>query len=269
MSIEQVKDTIRKLLNLARNDAAAEGEINNAIRFARRMMNQHNLSEEDLAENPEQSFREQMGAVGSATMQCVRVGSQSRNVSTWEKWLATFVCKFVGGPRCYTDDEDAPRRNDRGIVELGNDGEPIFTRGIVFYGIAEEVQLAASLHRELATTIASMARLRWGGCFRGPGRSYAEHFVRGLSEQIHEEDQQELIAAQSDSRAMIVINQRKALTNAKRVRAEQWLRDEYGIHLTSVGGSRQVYHYEQAARDGFADGKKTPVNVARVPRLPG
>ena len=114
-----------------------------------------------------------------------------------------------------------------------------------------------------------MARLRWGGCFRGPGRSYAEHFVRGLSEQIREEDECEWLAAQSDSRALIVINQRKALTSAKRVLVEQWLRGVQGIYLTSAGGSRQVYHYEQAAREGFANGKKTPFNVNRVPRLPG
>jgi len=48
MALDNVKDTIRKLLNLAENDGAADGEIDNALRFARRLMHQHHLSEEDI-----------------------------------------------------------------------------------------------------------------------------------------------------------------------------------------------------------------------------
>jgi len=48
MDTTRIKEKIRKLLNLAEDDGAMEGEINNALNFARRLMLQHNISEEDI-----------------------------------------------------------------------------------------------------------------------------------------------------------------------------------------------------------------------------
>lgn len=52
--IGKIKERIRKLLNLAADDGAAEGEIDNALRAARRLMLQHQIGEDDVAAAPEQ-----------------------------------------------------------------------------------------------------------------------------------------------------------------------------------------------------------------------
>ena len=43
MDINKVKDTIRKLLNTAGNEAASEGEIENAVKSARNLMHAYNV----------------------------------------------------------------------------------------------------------------------------------------------------------------------------------------------------------------------------------
>ena len=81
-TLGSVKDNIRAMLRLAANDAAAQGEIDNALMFAKRLMNKHNLEECDLNEDDTIAFDaetaewdRQKAEVGGATM------------STWESSL--------------------------------------------------------------------------------------------------------------------------------------------------------------------------------------
>ena len=79
-NVERVKDTIRKLLNLAANDAATEGEVNNAIRFARKLMLEHQLSDDDCKAGDESDEER----IARAECQRGSVNSQSAKCSGWE-----------------------------------------------------------------------------------------------------------------------------------------------------------------------------------------
>jgi len=58
-NLDQIKERIRKLLNLANDDAAMGGEVRNAIAFAERLMATHHLSEADLP-NGNRKFRDEV-----------------------------------------------------------------------------------------------------------------------------------------------------------------------------------------------------------------
>jgi len=54
MSEDRIIDKIRKLLNLANNDAATEGERDNALRMAYNLIAKHNLDMSDIKDQPEE-----------------------------------------------------------------------------------------------------------------------------------------------------------------------------------------------------------------------
>lgn len=247
MSVERVKDTIRKLLDLAANDAASEGEVNNAIRFARKLMMQHQLSEDDCREQTETPEAKVLRA------QCARFDGQGASAkrSYWEGRLAEFCCKFVGGVGVYS--QAGYKRTPAGIVQYDDEGKPLSVMHYQFYGIAEDAVFAKRTFDDLSTLVASMARLKWGGVFRGPGREYCEGFVEGLFKQIQQaESEQEA----SESRALVA--RRDALVVAKEARARDWLARQ-GVKLTPVrigGGGWDP----EARRDGENDGRRTQVD---------
>ena len=91
-TIDKAKDTIRKLLDLAADDAAAENEIENAIRFARKLMDKHNLSEDDLPQADERIIDMEKEA-------CAELFSQTGYAqwADWHKELSCVVCRIVPG----------------------------------------------------------------------------------------------------------------------------------------------------------------------------
>lgn len=244
MDLSRVKDTIAKLLNLAKNDAATEGEANNAIRAARKWMNQYQLSEEDCVEQ-ELSPEERVARATCAMHTAFSFGPQ---MSTWEGTLAVFVAKFVGGVKCFRN-SNQPRRVN-GIVPSGRSATAsVFN----FYGVDEDAAFAKQTFEELCVIIAAMARLKWGGVFRGPGRSYAEAFVTGLYEQIKQADAEQ---ATSDSRALVI--RRDALVKAKEKRADNFLA-ELGVGKLRKGSGGGGRHYHDAAAEGRADGRSANI----------
>ena len=60
MSTEKILDKVKKLLALATNEAATEGERENALRMAHNLLAAHNLAMSDLHEYEKQESREQM-----------------------------------------------------------------------------------------------------------------------------------------------------------------------------------------------------------------
>lgn len=244
--LDRVKDTIRKLLNLAANDAATEGEVNNAVRFARKLMLQHQLSEDDCTET--ETTEEER--IARAVCQDFASHSQSTKATSWESCLSMFVCQFVGGVKVYKT-TNAVRR-EHGIIKHVNGSAAcaIWT----FYGLAEDAAVAQRVFDDLAITIASMGRLKWGGAFRGPGREYCEGFVDGLFSQLKQADAEQ---HQSESRALTV--RRDALIHAKAHRADQWLRTERGVKLRAGRGYGATSHHADAHNDGHADGAKTSI----------
>ncbi len=263
--LNRVKETIRDLLNLARNDAAADGEVRNAMAFASKLMGQHNLTEEDLPTVDEKIIDLEKAATGDATAY-----STGRNVTGWEGQLALWVTKFVGGIRVYCK-RDEQKRMSSGILALDDNGHPKLSAAFVFYGLDEDAQLGREIFEEMSVTIAAMGRLKWGGVFRGPGREYCEGFVVGLNDMLSEARQKELELAKSQDRmgignALVVIDKRALVVKQKSALAQRYIREK-GLRLGG-GRSRSSGQYHGDARaDGRADGRKAKVGGERRKRL--
>jgi hypothetical protein len=262
MDIDKVKDTIRKLLNLANNDAATEGEVNNAMRFAARLMEQHQLSEEDVKLNKtdeklldleNQTFAELSGWMGG------------NKFCHWESEAASFACAFVGGVKWYYVEKVRYKVN--GIQKLFFDGKPMTKTKVTFYGIEEDVQLAFAVYNELIMTIAAMAKLKWGGVYRGPGRNYCEGFMDGLfGKWYDDQDTQKKIAKTSSSTALMVIDNRKLVVQRKAELATQWL-EKRGMKLRSASKQQSYtneYHAE-ARQEGRTDGQRYTSGATKAP----
>lgn len=260
---EKVKDLVRKLLNVTRDDAATEGEIDNALRFAKGLMDKHHMDEEDLVQEPEDQWK----SIEAASRDRVFV-SVGGKFFAWEDYLSAFCVTFVGGVGVYKDPSKSRiARNHRGIVILNEEEEPYKGVRYCFYGIAEDAMMAAELFHELRMTIRTMARLRYGTCYTRDGGMYAQGFVAGLRMKIERQEKEQRKLAQSDNHALILIERRQDLIERKLENAQRWLKKLTGIKLvrgplnTGANGSAAAYH------EGKEDGNKADVSAVRRPKI--
>ena len=231
--IDKVKDRIRKLLNLAENDAASEGEINNAINFAQRLMQEHHLTKDDVhAAAAAEEVAEMMKQAAYTT---------GAKASPWEAGLASFVAKMIGSVGVYTGGVETAKTT-HGTTMFDAKGKPMSRSTYVFYGEAEEVRLATELYYDLSRTIAAMARMRYGGALRGDGRDYGLGFVSGLASQLAAA----ATAAKAESTESTALAVRcAAIVHQKKAAASTWLSSQ-GINLSTgrrrfTGGSGNAY----------------------------
>jgi len=262
----EIKERIRKLLAVVGNSAATEGEVDNALRFATSMMDKYHLEEEDLVEEPVDQWKRVEAATRDRVF--VSVGGKTYR---WEGHLAMFCAQFVGGVGTYRDpSKDKVARDHRNIVILNEQDEPYKGKRFCFYGIAEDAMMAAELFHELRMTIRAMSRLRWGGCYKKDGGAYAEGFVNGLYTKIVQQTKEEkLLAHESGSRALILIERRNDLIRRKEETAKQWLRKATGIKLQRGYGSPGASGSYEAFREGVTDGKRSDVSALRMAKIGG
>lgn len=261
VDLDKVKARIRAMLNTAADDAATEGEIDNALRFARAMMQQHHLEESDLAEEPADQY-EDIARAPKGTAAAV-VG---KKLFAWEGWLAHFCSKFVGGVGHYLDSDIQIARRGR-LAVWDENGEVRMGKAVVFYGVAEDALLAKELYDDLRTTIITMARLTWGGCYQGDGGAYAEGFVEGLNTKLRKAAEQERLEAAGNGRALILIDRREDLIERKTELAKSWLANERGIKLRRGTGRSGANGSRQARSEGRADGAAAQVGVSRTKKI--
>lgn len=262
-STDKIKDRIRKLLNLANDSAAFEGEIDNALRFARKLMLAHNVTEKDL-----QSPGDPHAEAAKSEYAQADAFTHGSGLSLWEGRLMDAVCKLVGSCDNYRTHERREKRTALGTLVFDQDGNPVRTTRVVFFGPAEDARDAAELFHEWAHTIATMGRLKFGGCFRGDGRAYCEGFVKGILsvlETINQEERKE-ISYQSTGTAL-VLRHSLDLMEAKRLHAGKWLRQNEGIKLRQ-GGQRQGNRNDAGAFGaGFSDGRNSNFSRARTIKI--
>jgi hypothetical protein len=263
---EKAKDTIRKLLNLAANDAAAEGEIANAVAFASRLMAEHSFSQADIDQGD--TAADIMAELDAAELGSAQSFCGSSKQSSWEGWAANFVCDLIGGLKCHWKRADYPR-TAAGIM-IGR--EPRVA--IKFYGLAEDAALAAEVYQELRETIAAMAKLRWGGVYRGEGRSYCEGFVSALNAKLRTQKAKEtaelskMLAAPQATQggALVVLARGQAeIVAKKRELAEKYQREKIG--KLSAGRRASGRHYGGAYQSGQADGARYEATATRRRKL--
>lgn len=261
---EKIKDRVRKLLNLANDSGAFDGEIENAMRFARRLMLQHNITEEELGapRDPHEVAAETEYAQSDAF-------SFGSNISNWECFLMSAISKLVGTVGAYKTSETWTKKTTAGTIVFDAKGQPQEGKRVVFYGPAEDARDASDLFSEWSHVIATMARLKYGGCFRGDGRAYAEGFAQALLLSVKNIQAEEVkeIAAESTGRALVLRNA-FGLIEAKRERADQWLDKEQGIKLrkTSGHGNR---NNPSAFGAGMNDGKNSAFTRTRNLKIGG
>lgn len=256
-NLDRVKDTIQKLLNLAKNDAASEGEVNNAMKFVAKLMREHSLTEEDFANY---NRKQGLDAVNDMPTGESRV-ARGLQVVAWHGAVAMFVCELLGTVKVYQTAKTAVKLPS-GIFQTKPDGSPMYSKFWVFYGVAEEANLASELFGELLFVITAMAKLKYGKTVRGAGYDYCLGFANGLRANLKTAKLEE---QKTTSTGLIVA--RNELTAAKLNRADEYQRQKIG-RLTTRKAGRGANDLG-AYRDGQADGAKHRVNPERKAKICG
>lgn len=270
---QTIIDRIKKLLNLAKDDAAFDAEAESALRFARRLMLLHNVDESTLAAPKDAHEVAADEEYGTSEILGFR-----ETMMAWEGYLAHAVANLVGTVKFYKEDRQI-RRTAAGIAVIDpRTGRSLHSVRVTFYGPLDDTRDATILFREWSEVIASMGRLRYGTFFRGPGRAYADGFAGALfqkvekfqaEEKILTQKSQSLLTGDEKTTALVVI-QATALMEAKREKATEWLEEEKGIKLRNArGSSRSVQHDAGAYAAGRADGSRVDFSRTKTERLTG
>lgn len=261
MTKESIVEKVKKLLAIAQNDSSNDEEIDNAMRFAKKLMDNHHLTEDDLAHEPADDYQK-ASLAEKGIFKCFL----GKKIFAWESYLASFVGKFVGAA-CYIDNTIQVVRKPNGfgvidpVTELPKKG-----KAIVWYGVAEDCLIARDIYNELRALIATMAVGKWGNCYRGDGAAYAEGFVTGLNIRLQKAKIEE--KTRVESTALILLSHRRdALVKHKIDLAKNWLAKEKGIsklRKRQVQGSKGSH---DARSEGRVDGQNTDVSVVKAKKL--
>lgn len=240
-SIDEVKRTIKDLLSLASDEAAFDGEIANAMKHASRLMTAYHLNEADLKDKPvEPEYNK------------TTYYSKGVSVTNWELQLAHFIDKLVGSTGHFTQHP----------ITVGQ----LKKTPVVFYGIAEDVELSASLYKDLTFIIHSMARIRYNGSLRGPGREYCEGFVEGLHSKLETAVSSDMNSS-SETRSLIIRSQEIAIR--KKTEAKGWLAKVHNIKLKSYHRNFSGMSDPSARSTGKTDGSNLNVSATRKDKVTG
>lgn len=248
---ERIINKVRKLLDLAGDDASTEGEAENAMRFAEELMHQHNIDRAQLDE----SEREQLEM---SRAKCI---TGTNNLNYWEWELCRVVCRAVGTIKSYRDHRQVQRKQSGTL--FWEDGRPVDSvRGaVVFYGPAADVAVASAMFENMRLTVAAMAVARYGGVYKGLGRDYAVGFTEGLHEILDEK-----MSAREATTTELVLASNELI----RQQAADWLRHDQGIKLQSGGSNTYSGVGVGSARlQGQSDGRRHGIKTGGAGRLGG
>lgn len=156
--LQKIRERIVKMLNLAKDGGASEGEVENATRMARQLMNEYNIDESELI------------AAETGTVQVGdHLGMKKVTFEGWESSLSV-VCKFVCDVTPYKQ-----------TVKAGQE--------IRFIGLPTDVAIARDLFSSLLITVKTMAKQRNGAGWTRAHQSYALGFVDSLVRKAKAEKQ--------------------------------------------------------------------------------
>ncbi len=264
--MSDVKDKIRKLLNLANDAGAFDGEIDNALRFARRLMLQHNISENEL-----NATKDPHEIAAETEYKRAQAYSEGVSLATWESQLAHAVARLIGSIGWYKSGAQDKRTEAGTIAFNPRTGKPTTATPVIFYGPACDVADAAEMFCEWQHVIHSMARLKFGGALRGDGAAYAQGFASALLSKVDamaaQERQQIAQGTTTSTGGALVVRQGLALVAAKKAAAGEWLKREKGINLTTRARSGGADTRSGAYGAGRADGSRAEFSRARALRI--
>lgn len=215
---EKIIQRLRAIDNTARNHASTESERENALRMMQSLLMRHNLTRQDITGEEVDSTTQH------TRLACAVNGSRAL---AWEKDLAFYVTEHIFPlTQWYYN-----RQGHRTVF--------------FFYGPKFDVDNALQLFRELLLTIASAAKLLYGGYARGSGASYAEGYVASLPKSRLEEGAVQ--ETDSATRSEYSLIQQRALSVQETAR--DWLDLECGIRL--VKGYRRTRDFHDPAAEGL------------------
>lgn len=274
-NVDKIKEQIQKILaKTGDGSGATEAEMETALRFARRLMLKHNVSQEDLEEARDQHESD-------ADAESVEYGKTNsftagKNLSQWESSLARAIASLVGTVKWFYR-SNVRRLNKSGTLSYDKD-KSLQTTIITFYGPADDARDAVELLEEWTLTVVALARLKYGGALRGNGRSYAEGFCFALADKVRmiKKEEQQLIdnkqkaldaGGEKRSTALMVLNANQLML-AKRKKASTWLEEVAGVSLGRGGRSGgSGSHDSSAFGAGQSDGRSADFNRTRQGRI--
>lgn len=157
MNRESIVERVRKMVALARDNAASPGEIENAMKLARELMTKYGIED---------------GEVEPAQQQATINRADSASRAGWARWeqslinVVTNVCDVK--------------------AVLNHSGRKVT---IQFVGFPADVAVACALYPALLASIRVCARMQFGQGWNFHHRSFAEGFIAGLSKQARQAKQ--------------------------------------------------------------------------------
>jgi len=259
--ISRIKDRIKNLLNLAENDGAMDGEVDNALRFARRLMLKHNLDEADVKDA--QGAHEKAADYETTEYTKEWTRTVGTRFTAWETELMFAIQELIGTVKWFRG-STRDRMTKMGTIEFNPvTGMPAKVRQVVFYGPKGDVADALEMVREWQETIVTMARLRFGGALRGPGKSYAEGFARSLLLKVRAIHREERLQIKGGGSTALTLVRSTDLMLAKQKHADVWLEQSAGIRLTKGTPLGNGSHDSSAFTAGKADGSRANFSQRR------
>lgn len=149
---DQAVDKIRKLLRLAKDQAASEGEVNNALKAARLLMDRYGVEEAEV------NLGRSVDQLKDTMVQETSV--QRGKVYKDETFMAHVVCAVC---------------DVRHYVIRGRDGDQLR-----FYGYQRNVAIACALFTELMATMRGMARRHYGSTWGPQHKDYGLGMIHNL-----------------------------------------------------------------------------------------
>ena len=235
-----VKEFIRRLFNVAEDNAASEAEIEQAMRIALHECHRHQLTRDDIFDSEEGE-----PDVSRAHFDKRHTFARNERLATWELELMRLVDRL--NPTCGS-------YYSRGQLREGNDRKlgAVYGVRLTWYGPADDAQYSVDLFHELSLAMTTVAAISFGESFqRGRGAAYCEGFVAGV-QSAHIKEWARL-RADSTSTALVAVSDERA--KALRDAGREWLAAN-GVRLGSGGpGRRGTRHLNRDAhQQGKADG---------------
>lgn len=192
-SREDIIARVQKLLNLAKDSAAAEGEVSNAMAFAKKLMAEYDLSEADLL------LKESENQVTLTDVIQVEAFARNNQLPSWHIHLHQVICALFD-VKCFISTRPAASFKGKRVA-------------LVFYGLQRDAAMAVMFYNELriiGSTSAKLSAARHGVQFnRTYERSYFRRFISRLTQRAH--DLKKQTTAESATMGAIVLRKTNLL----------------------------------------------------------
>lgn len=280
--LSKIKSQLSAILAKSNEGSGAtEAEAASALAFAQRLMARHQLTEADLGSDREKTPEE---VAADAEYGTSKAYTQSARMSQWQGQLAMLIARVVGSVGMYRSHGQIVRTTS-GAVEYDRNGKQRTGSAMIYYGPLADTRDAQELFEEWQTTLIALARLKFGGPFRGAGRSYCDGFIEALQAKQREatakaaeavrgaptvtladaQAAQEMNPDAPATQALVTVAS-GALQKAYKAKGQAWLQGT-GVRLSKGSSGTGGQHHGAAYGAGKSDGRNASVTRNATRRL--